>query len=161
MVCVASLKVISRHAQKLTYDLRTGVLCIILCFALGIANIFHFDIIILWSVLLLSVTPPALGKLSLSRVLLLTPPQRLRPHPHLHRNPSPTPRLPDLTTLRRLHPTLRDKLHACCDLRRHEHRTMAFAYPLRHELDCGGGSAAYRCGVLCAGGAEEAGVCCE
>jgi hypothetical protein len=34
---------------------RTGVLCIILCFALGIANIFHFDIIILWSVLCLSV----------------------------------------------------------------------------------------------------------
>jgi len=32
---------------------RTGVLCIILCFALGIANIFHFDIIILWSVICL------------------------------------------------------------------------------------------------------------
>lgn len=29
---------------------RTGILCVILCFALGIANIFHFDIIILWSV---------------------------------------------------------------------------------------------------------------
>lgn len=38
---------------------RTGVLCIILCFALGIANIFHFDIIILWSVILLYVSPPA------------------------------------------------------------------------------------------------------
>ena len=34
---------------------RTGVLCIILCFALGIANIFHFDIIILWSVICLYV----------------------------------------------------------------------------------------------------------
>ncbi|KAM0688820.1 hypothetical protein Q7P36_010895 [Cladosporium allicinum] len=33
------------------YGQWTGVLCIILCFALGIANIFHFDIIILWSVL--------------------------------------------------------------------------------------------------------------
>jgi len=38
---------------------RTGVLCIILCFALGIANIFHFDIIILWSVILLYVSTPA------------------------------------------------------------------------------------------------------
>jgi hypothetical protein len=65
MVCVASLKVISRHARKLTYDVRTGVLCIILCFALGIANIFHFDIIILWSVLLLSVPPPPLKRSSL------------------------------------------------------------------------------------------------
>ena len=35
---------------------RTGVLCIILCFALGIANIFHFDIIILWSVICLYVS---------------------------------------------------------------------------------------------------------
>jgi len=33
------------------YGQWTGVLCIILCFALGIANIFHFDIIIVWSVL--------------------------------------------------------------------------------------------------------------
>jgi len=38
-----------------TNNIRTGVLCIILCFALGIANIFHFDIIILWSVLCLFV----------------------------------------------------------------------------------------------------------
>lgn len=29
------------------------MICIILCFALGIANIFHFDIIIVWSVILL------------------------------------------------------------------------------------------------------------
>jgi len=35
------------------YGQWTGVLCIILCFALGIANIFHFDIIIVWSVLCL------------------------------------------------------------------------------------------------------------
>ena len=40
---------------RLTRCDRTGVLCIILCFALGIANIFHFDIIILWSVLCLYV----------------------------------------------------------------------------------------------------------
>ena len=32
---------------------RTGVLCIILCFALGIANIFHFHWIILFSVICL------------------------------------------------------------------------------------------------------------
>ncbi|KAF2097369.1 hypothetical protein NA57DRAFT_77626 [Rhizodiscina lignyota] len=32
------------------YGQWTGVICIVLCFALGIANIFHFDIIILWSV---------------------------------------------------------------------------------------------------------------
>ncbi|KAI7182795.1 Golgi apparatus membrane protein [Hortaea werneckii] len=32
------------------YGQWTGILCVILCFALGIANIFHFDIIILWSV---------------------------------------------------------------------------------------------------------------
>lgn len=30
---------------------RTGVLCIILCFALGIANIFHFDLVIIFSVI--------------------------------------------------------------------------------------------------------------
>ena len=40
---------------------RTGVLCIILCFALGIANIFHFDIIILWSVICLYVFVPPPG----------------------------------------------------------------------------------------------------
>ncbi|OQO07863.1 Golgi apparatus membrane protein TVP18 [Cryoendolithus antarcticus] len=34
------------------YGQWIGILCIILCFALGISNIFHFDIIILWSVLL-------------------------------------------------------------------------------------------------------------
>lgn len=34
------------------YGQWTGVICIILCFALGIANIFHFDIIIVWSVIL-------------------------------------------------------------------------------------------------------------
>lgn len=32
---------------------RTGVICILLCFAVGIANIFHFDLIILWSVICL------------------------------------------------------------------------------------------------------------
>lgn len=32
---------------------RTGVICIILCFALGIANIFHFHIIIIWSIICL------------------------------------------------------------------------------------------------------------
>jgi len=35
------------------YGQWTGVLCMVLCFALGIANIFHFDIIILWSVICL------------------------------------------------------------------------------------------------------------
>ncbi|KAF2843107.1 hypothetical protein M501DRAFT_925595 [Patellaria atrata CBS 101060] len=35
------------------YGQWTGVLCIILCFALGIANIFHFNIIILFSVICL------------------------------------------------------------------------------------------------------------
>lgn len=29
------------------------MLCMILCFALGIANIFHFNLIILWSVICL------------------------------------------------------------------------------------------------------------
>jgi hypothetical protein len=43
------------RAKANSNDFRTGVLCIILCFALGIANIFHFDIIILWSVLCLYV----------------------------------------------------------------------------------------------------------
>ncbi len=32
---------------------RTGVLCIILCFALGIANIFHFHIIFIFSIVCL------------------------------------------------------------------------------------------------------------
>jgi hypothetical protein len=32
---------------------RTGVLCIVLGFALGIANIFHFNLLILFSILLL------------------------------------------------------------------------------------------------------------
>lgn len=35
------------------YGQWTGVLCIILCFALGIANIFHFNLVILFSVLCL------------------------------------------------------------------------------------------------------------
>ena len=43
------------RAKANTPITRTGVLCIILCFALGIANIFHFDIIILWSVICLYV----------------------------------------------------------------------------------------------------------
>jgi hypothetical protein len=72
MVCVASSRIVSSHARKLTHFTRTGVLCIILCFALGIANIFHFDIIILWSVLLLSVPPPTL-KLSLQPKTLTDP----------------------------------------------------------------------------------------
>lgn len=37
---------------------RTGVLCIILCFALGIANIFHLHLVILFSILCLFVYPP-------------------------------------------------------------------------------------------------------
>lgn len=53
MVC--AMQLLDTRA-KLTIH-RTGVLCIILCFALGIANIFHFDIIILWSVLCLFVLP--------------------------------------------------------------------------------------------------------
>jgi hypothetical protein len=61
MVCLAGSTGVPRNAQKLIHLTRTGVLCIILCFALGIANIFHFDIIILWSVLLLSVPPPTLN----------------------------------------------------------------------------------------------------
>lgn len=32
------------------YGQWTGVLCIVLCFALGIANIFHFNLLILFSV---------------------------------------------------------------------------------------------------------------
>jgi len=35
------------------YGQWTGVLCIILCFALGIANIFHFNLIIIFSVICL------------------------------------------------------------------------------------------------------------
>jgi hypothetical protein len=46
------------RAKANTPITRTGVLCIILCFALGIANIFHLDIIILWSVILLYVSFP-------------------------------------------------------------------------------------------------------
>jgi hypothetical protein len=34
-------------------DYRTGVLCIILCFALGIANLFHVSLVILFSALCL------------------------------------------------------------------------------------------------------------
>jgi len=55
MVCAPQLQ--DRRAQLTQQSPRTGVLCIILCFALGIANIFHFDIIILWSVLCLFVLP--------------------------------------------------------------------------------------------------------
>jgi hypothetical protein len=47
------------RAKANTPITRTGVLCIILCFALGIANIFHFDIIILWSVICLYVSSHA------------------------------------------------------------------------------------------------------
>lgn len=49
-----------KPAEKLT-DIkyfaffRTGVLCIFLCFALGIANIFHFHLVILFSIICLSV----------------------------------------------------------------------------------------------------------
>ena len=32
------------------------MICVFLCFALGIANIFHFDIIIVWSVICLYVS---------------------------------------------------------------------------------------------------------
>ncbi|KAF2267878.1 hypothetical protein CC78DRAFT_551557 [Lojkania enalia] len=35
------------------YGQWTGVLCIFLCFALGVANIFHFNLIILFSVICL------------------------------------------------------------------------------------------------------------
>ncbi|KAK4619671.1 Golgi apparatus membrane protein TVP18 [Fulvia fulva] len=35
------------------YGQWTGVLCVVLCFALGIANIFHFNLVILFSVLCL------------------------------------------------------------------------------------------------------------
>jgi len=35
------------------YGQWTGVVCIVLCFALGIANIFHFNLLILWSIILL------------------------------------------------------------------------------------------------------------
>jgi len=35
------------------YGQWTGVLCIILCFALGIANIFHLHLIIIWSIICL------------------------------------------------------------------------------------------------------------
>ena len=47
---------LTQCAKANTPITRTGVLCIILCFALGIANIFHLDIIILWSVLCLYVS---------------------------------------------------------------------------------------------------------
>jgi hypothetical protein len=36
---------------------RTGVLCIFLCFALGIANIFHLNLLIIFSVICLYVKP--------------------------------------------------------------------------------------------------------
>lgn len=38
---------------ELTAVLRTGVICIILCFALGIANIFNFNLLIIFSVICL------------------------------------------------------------------------------------------------------------
>jgi len=87
-------------AQKLTTRThhRTGVLCIILCFALGIANIFHFDIIIVWSVLCLFV--PTTSSLPPNRSNPLTQnKQHLRLHPNLHRNPPPAARLPDIPAL--------------------------------------------------------------
>ena len=60
MVCAGSLpnnlKMRASKAANTPITIRTGVLCIILCFALGIANIFHFDIIILWSVICLYVS---------------------------------------------------------------------------------------------------------
>lgn len=42
------------------FPLRTGVLCIFLCFALGVANIFHFGLVIIFSVICLCVSLPPL-----------------------------------------------------------------------------------------------------
>lgn len=39
---------------------RTGVICIFLCFALGIANMFHLSLVILFSALCLYVISPSL-----------------------------------------------------------------------------------------------------
>lgn len=40
----------------LTFNYRTGVICILLCLAVGISNIFSFNLLILWAVLCMCVS---------------------------------------------------------------------------------------------------------
>ena len=51
MVCLTICKTTIWTITDTTY--RTGVLCIFLCFALGIANIFHANFVIAFSIVCL------------------------------------------------------------------------------------------------------------
>lgn len=54
MVCARPTRdILYARGPLLTLRDRTGVICIILCFALGIANIFNFNLVILFSVICL------------------------------------------------------------------------------------------------------------
>lgn len=74
---------------------RTGVLCMILCAALGIANIFTLHAWhIVFAVLCMSVQPYPLQQCDTN------PQQYFRPYHPLRRSALPSPHLPDLRQVR-------------------------------------------------------------
>jgi hypothetical protein len=70
------------------------VLCIILCFALGIANIFHLHLVILFSIICMFVISH-MGPLAILESPLMAR-QNLFLPTSLHRNSSPPPHLPNI-----------------------------------------------------------------
>lgn len=98
----------------------------ILCFALGIANLFTINVLIiilsaicLYAPLSLPYLSPLTKTPNVSQLLLLRNP--------LHRSPPAPAHLPDLGNLRHLHPQDHDQLPARGRLRRHGRRPVADA----------------------------------
>lgn len=141
---------------------RIGILSMILCFALGIANIissiFTLSIgITVFAVLCLWVSPilhfvaalwldlkPCLqsqGDRIWSNDLTDSPSphQGIRLHHRLHRDPPPLAYLPDLVRVRCRDPTHLDQLHARRSLRRHESAPVLVPhFPPDFSGGCGG-----------------------
>lgn len=79
---------------------RTGVLCIFLCFALGVANIFHATFVIAFSIVCLYVHLHTPFTLQISDTCL----QSVRLCHYIHRNPPASANLPNIGQVRHIHP---------------------------------------------------------
>ena len=117
-----------------TFDFRTGVLCIILCFAVGLSNLFHVSILILFGALCMCVLPSP----TLTTITSNSPQGKLFPH-HLHRDSSPSPHLPHIREVRCLYAPLHHQLYAGGYLSRHGYCAVAQSDQRRVQSDrCGG-----------------------
>lgn len=133
---------------------RSGILSMIVCFAIGLTNI-----IMLWKVIIVLFAAFCLFvPLTCSKTQKLTNLQSfIIPHT-LHRGPPTPSHLPNIRQVWRICPQVLDELHPRCNVLDHEHNTVAVHHQGFDQLDRRGGVSPHHGDILCHCGIEEGSV---